>query len=121
MVIPRRWRDDIASMLDERFYPLGWVEQQIAKGAIGLLENEGAIIGIERREYPGGAVELHGMFAAGDKGAIRELVKDAIAAARVAGCDIAAIESRLGWEREFRSLGFERDKVRIVKDLNDGA
>jgi hypothetical protein len=31
--------------------------------------------------------------------------------------DCAAIESRAGWEREFRDLGFVKDKVRIVKGL----
>jgi hypothetical protein len=104
-------------MLDERLYPLWWVESQISEGKIDLLHNDTAIIGIEARKYPGGARELHGMFAAGGKAAIKELVKQAIALAEAAGMDCAAIESRAGWEREFRDLGFVKDRVRIVKGL----
>jgi hypothetical protein len=115
-----RHRGDVAAILDERFYPLAWVEARIADGSIAILHSENAIIGVERRVYPGGAVELHGMFAAGDKRAIRSLVIEACEAGRLAGCDIAAIESREGWGREFRDLGFRRERVRIVKDLDNG-
>lgn len=111
-----RHRAEIASILDERFYPLGWVEQEIAAGRIDLLHSNTAIIGIQLRTYPGGARELHGMFAAGDKAGIKELVKQALELGRAAGCTVAAIESRSGWEREFRDLGFAKDRVRIVKE-----
>lgn len=85
-----------------------------------MLGNDRAVIGVERREYPGGLVELHGMFAAGDKREVRQLVVEACEAARLAGCHVAAIESRAGWLREFRDLGFRVDQVRIVKDLGNG-
>ncbi len=116
-----RHRAEIASILDERFYPLWWVESQISEGLIDLLANETAIIGLQLRTYPGGAKELHGMFAAGDKASIRELVKQALAIGKGAGLTCAAIESRSGWGREFRDLGFVRDRVRIVKDYGNGA
>lgn len=112
-----RHRAEIASIIDERFYPMWWVEQEIAEGRIDLLHNDTSIIGIQLRIYPGGARELHGMFAAGDRKGIRELVKQAIALGVEAGLTCAAIESRSGWEREFRDLGFVKNRVRIVKEL----
>lgn len=116
-----RHRAEIAGILDERFFPLWWVESQISAGHIGLVHSDSAVIGVEVRNYPGGAKELHGMFAAGDKDAIRALVVQVCEAAADMGCHVAAIESRPGWAREFRNLSFQTDRVRIVKDLADGA
>lgn len=116
-----RHRTEIAGILDERFFPLWWVESQISAGHIGLAHSDDALIGFEVRTYPGGARELHGMFAAGDKDAIRELVVQVCDAAAISGCHVAAIESRPGWAREYRNLGFQTDRVRIVKDLANGA
>lgn len=115
-----RHRAEIASILDERFWPLWWVESQISEGKIDLLSNDTAIIGIEVRNYPGGARELHGLFAAGEKAGIKELVEQALAIGEAAGLTCAAIESRHGWEREFRDLGFVRNKVRIVREFEYG-
>ncbi len=61
-----RHRAEIASILDERFYPLWWVEAEIAAGRIAIMANDTAIIGFEAKRYPGGATEVHGMFAAGE-------------------------------------------------------
>lgn len=116
-----RHRAEIAGMLDERRYPLWWVESQISAGAIALLHNDGAVIGVERKHYPGGLVELHGMFAAGDLEAILELIDLACAAGREAGCEVAAISSRPGWARILKERGFEPHQTMIVKDLSDGA
>lgn len=116
-----RHRAEVAAILDERFYPLWWLEQRISAGEIDLLHNDKAIIGLEVRTYPGGARELHGLFAAGDKDAIRELIDVACEAGRLAGCVVAAIESRPGWARELKDKGFTVEKVRIVKELSDGA
>lgn len=110
-----RWRDAVADIVDERFFPLEWVEAEIEAGRITLVENDTAVIGIQRREYPGGAVELHGMFAAGEVEGISALVDEVIAAAE--GYDVAVIESRAGWARLFKAKGFEVDRIRIVKEL----
>lgn len=115
-----RHRAQVASILDERFYPLWWLEGRISAGEIDLLHNDRAIIGLEVRTYPGGARELHGLFAAGDKDAIGELIDAACEAGRQVGCTVAAIESRPGWARELKHKGFTVDKVRITKDLTDG-
>lgn len=115
-----RHRAEIVGILDERFYPHWWLEWRISTGQIDLLHNDKAVIGLEVRTYPGGARELHGLFAAGDKAAIRELIDIACEAGRQAGCTVAAIESRPGWSRELKDKGFTVDRVRIVKDLTHG-
>lgn len=110
-----RHRAEIAQLLDERFFPLSWVEQEIKAGRIAVFGNDAAVIGVQRREYPGGATELHAMFAAGELKAALELWDGLLACAE--GFDVAAIESRSGWERVMASRGFKRDRVRIVKEL----
>lgn len=110
-----RHRAEIASLLDERRFPLWWVESQISEGRIALFENDTAIIGVQRNEYPGGLIELQAMFAAGDLDGIKSLEREATEAARLAGCHVTAIESRPGWERVFRD--YRKDQVRLVKEL----
>jgi hypothetical protein len=108
-------------MLDPRKWPIEWVEAQIAEGRIALLENDTAIIGVERREYPGGLVELHGMFAAGDMAGVLELIDEAVEAGRIAGCDVASIDSKPAWQRILKDKGFRPVKTLIEKDLRHGA
>lgn len=112
-----RHRAEIAGMLDERRYPIEWVEAQISEGRIALLDNATSIIGVERREYPGGLVELHGMFAAGDMAGILELIDAAVLSARQHGFDCAAISSKPAWGRILKSRGFVPHQLTIVKDL----
>ncbi len=116
-----RFRAEIEAMLDQRKWPMAWVDQQIATGRIAIHENATALIGVEVREYPGGLMELHGMFAAGDMAGIMELIDETIAAARLAGCDTAAISSRPGWAKALKGRGFQVEQVTITKELNDGA
>jgi hypothetical protein len=114
-------RAEIAGMLNERRYPLWWVEAQISEGRIALLSNDTAIIGVERREYPGGLVELHGMFAAGDMAGVLELIDEACEAGKLAGCDVASIDSKPAWQRILKDKGFRPVKTLIEKDLAHGA
>ena len=118
--LPERFRSEVAGLLDERFYPLAWVEAEIAEGRIATLVNDTAIIGFEAKRYPGGASELHGLFAAGDLDGVLALIDEVCSLARELGVTVAAIESRAGWERVLKGRGFVRDKVRIVKELHDG-
>lgn len=107
-------------MLDPRKWPLEWVEQRVADGSIAIFENDTAIIGVERRHYPGGLVELHCMFAAGALDGVLALTDSVIAAGRQAGCDIAVVSSRVGWARPLKDWGFRVEQQVIVKDLRDG-
>jgi hypothetical protein len=115
-----KWRADLSATIDPRKWPLEWIEARVAEGSITLLENDTAVIGVERRHYPGGLIELHGMFACGDLNGILELIDQACIAGRAAGCDVAVIASRPGWGRVLKSRGFEVEQQMIAKDLSHG-
>lgn len=115
--IPAHLKAKVRELLDERFYPFDWVESEIAANRIGVMHNEAAVIGFETRQYPGGATEVHGLFAAGDLEAILALIDDVTAGAGELGITVAAIESRGGWQRALKSRGFKQDRVRLVKEL----
>lgn len=112
-------REAIAGILDERKFPLWWVDQEVEAGRIAVIGNEAGCVGVQRREYPGGAVELHVMFAAGKLDACLS-IWDGIEAAAT-GFDLAGVESRSGWQKVLKSRGFRLDQVRLVKDLRNGA
>jgi hypothetical protein len=112
-----RHRAEIIGILDERKWPYHWLERMIAEGHIALMSNDTAIIGVERKVYPGGLEELHGVFAAGDMDGILELIDAAVAAATLQGMDEATISSRPGWQRALKSRGFELNQVTITKSL----
>lgn len=104
-------------MLDERKYPHWWVENEISEGRIALIDNDTAIIGVEKKVYPGGYVELHGMFAAGELDGILELIDAAVQVAEAQGMDGATISSREGWARILKSRGFVPQQLTIAKEL----
>lgn len=116
-----RHRAEIIGILDQRKWPYHWLERMIAEGHIALLSNDTAIIGVERKVYPGGYEELHGMFAAGDMDGILELIDQAVAAAALQGLDGATIASKPAWARILKSRGFVPDQLTITKELNHGA
>jgi len=116
-----RHRAEINGILDQRKWPYHWLERMIAEGKIALLSNETAIIGVERKIYPGGYEELHGMFAAGEMDGILELIDQAVAAAELQGLDGATIASKPAWARILKSRGFVPDQLTITKELNHGA
>lgn len=112
-----RHRAEIISILDERKFPHWWVESEISAGRIALMHNDTAIIGVERKAYPGGYQELHGMFAAGDMDGVLSLIDEAVEAARMAGLDGASIASTAAWGRILKSRGFVPHQLTITKEL----
>lgn len=113
------WRDQVVAMLDQRKWPIDWIESEIASGSIALLENETAVIGVEKRVYPGGYTELHGVFAVGEMADILLLIDSAVEAAKVRGFDGASISSKPAWGRILKSRGFVPYQLNIVKELGD--
>ncbi len=112
-----RHEDEIAGMVDERFYPMEWVRRSVVTGVIQTLYNERAIVGFEFRSYPGGAKELHGMFAAGPLEDVLLLIDETERLAREMGMDVFTIASRAGWTRILKGRGFEPFQTVIVKEL----
>ena len=113
----QRHREAIASLADPRFYPIGWIDREVWNGNIRTLSNDTSIIGFQIKTYPGGAKELHGMFAAGDLAGVIELVAEAEEFGRALKCDVATIESAEGWKRIMASKGYRPHQLRIVKEL----
>lgn len=110
-------RAEIIGILDERKFPHWWVENEISEGRIALLDNDTAIIAVEKKVYPGGYVELHGMFAAGELDGILELIDAAVEVAQAQGMDGATISSREGWARILKSQGFVPQQLTITKEF----
>ena len=110
-----KFRDGFAQLLDERFYPLGWLDQQVFSGALKLWTNEDAAIIAELKAYPGGAVEVHGMAATGDLDAIRRLIPLAEQWGASNGAILATIASRPGWASALKD--YQMHQVVIRKEL----
>jgi hypothetical protein len=93
-----QFRDEIASGIDGRKYPIEWVDDQILNGAIKVLSCHDALILYEFKIYPTGWLELQGMAAAGKLESIRDmLIPRAEKIARDMGCKTTQISSRFGW------------------------
>lgn len=110
-------RDEIAGLCDPRFYPVEWIDRQVWTGKIRIMSNETSIIGFELKHYPGGATEIHGMFAAGSLEGILPLIDRAEEFGRELGCTVATIASREGWAKVLKSRGYGPHQVTLIKEL----
>lgn len=113
----RRFRDEVANIIDPCLYSLEWVDAQVWSGAFKVFSSTNAIIAVELKTYPTGAIELHGMFAAGDMVEILSLIERAEDWGRSMGCIYATISSRPGWAKVMKTKGYEVDQVTIRKVL----
>lgn len=112
-----RWRRAFAEVVDERYYPIEWLDSVVTSGAVKVFSNEGAAIIVELKSYPSGAVDVHGLIAAGDLAAIKTLVVEAEEWGCSCGAIAALIESRAGWKREMQSSGYRLHQICIRKEL----
>jgi hypothetical protein len=112
------WRERFAEALDDRFYSLEWLDNQVRGGRAILWSDEDAAILAEVRFYPTGAKDIHGLVAAGDMEAIAtRLIPRAEEWAKAAGCIGAVIESREGWTRVLKSAGYLPYQTAVRKEL----
>jgi hypothetical protein len=73
---------------------------------------------VELRRYPGGALDVHGLVAAGDMVEIRDnLIPCAEAWGRANGCIAGVVESRPGWAKVLKPSGYEVSQVTVRKEL----
>lgn len=112
-----RHRDDIAGLLDPRLYSIEWLDREIATNSVGCLGNDGGVIVFEIKHYPTGAMDVHGLVAAGELEAILGLIEQAENWARDMGCIGALIASRPGWARVLKSRGYEPHQMSVRKVL----
>jgi len=111
-----RYRQEIADMLDTRFYTIGWLDMQIDCGAFRVLGCDDAVIVFGFERYPTGWFELQGIVAAGCLKSIQTvLIPQAEALAQELGCGSAEIESREGWVKLLQPQGYELHQTKIKK------
>lgn len=113
-----KFRYGLSQILDERFYPLEWLDAQMWSHAAKLLWNDTSAIIFELKEYPSGLKEVHGLAAVGDMDSIiLQLIPMAEQWGREMGCVTASIASRGGWARALKSHGYELFQTSIRKEL----
>lgn len=113
-----QWRDEFAKVLDPRRYTLEWLDWQVLSGAYRLLVSDHAAILFEFKTYPTGAMDVHGILAAGDLEKIRGvLIPEAERIARSIGCIGSIIESRAGWQKALKHNGYELHQTVLRKEL----
>lgn len=111
------WREQLGSALDPRFYTLAHLDGMIVAGSAKVIATEAAAIVIEPKIYPTGAVVVNGLVAAGDLEEIKKLIAVAEQIGRDAGCIGAVIESREGWAKALKPIGYEVFQVSLFKEL----
>lgn len=116
-----RHRGEIADLLDPRCYSIEWLDAELANGRALAFGNESAVIAITVKTYPMGAIELHGLVAAGALDGILALIEEAEEWGRVHGLTFACISSRPGWSRVLKAKGWQVHQVELRKDLSNGA
>lgn len=113
-----RFRDAFAGVVDQRFYPIEWLDDQVRSGNFVLLTQGESAILISVRTYPSGLRELHGECAVGKREVITDaLIPIAIKFGQEIGCAFASISSRPGWDRVMRSKGWTVHQTTIRKAL----
>lgn len=112
------WRTAFNEVIDDRYYSLKWLDEQVLSGKARLFCTENAAILVELKTYPTGAMDCHGIIAAGNLGDIVEwLIPEAEQWGREQGCVAALIESREGWSKVLKSSGYEPFQTTIRKEL----
>lgn len=112
-----RFRDELAGILDERFYTIEWLDCQVENGAIRCMGDDKAVILFEFKKYPTGWLELTGLAAAGELAGIMELITQAEELAKSMGCGSAEIASRLAWVRLLEDAGYKQYQCNIKKEF----
>lgn len=112
------FRPEFEAMLDPAKWPIHWLDKQISRGEATAFCADNACIIAALRQFPGGAIEVHGLCACGDLSAIKALIVQAEEWGMASGATIATIASRRGWVRALSSDGYAETQVMIEKGLS---
>lgn len=116
-LVYRDWRSLFASILDQRFYALDWLDGEVWSGRIKIAANDDGAILYRLKQYPTGALAVEGMAAAGDLEAIKALIPIAEEFGRQNGAVAAEIASTEGWKRALRTAGYLPHQLVVRKEL----
>jgi len=112
------WRPVFATAMDRRLHTLEWLDARILAGNAQFWRSDHAAAVTEIRNYPTGAYDVHGLVAAGDIGDVRDLIIPRVEAwGRAIGALGIVVESRPGWARALRPVGFEPHQLAVRKML----
>lgn len=112
------FRPAFEAAMDRRYYPIEWLDQRIAEERAVFMCSDNAAIVVELRRYPGGAMDVHGLIAAGDKDEIVSiLIPQAEALGKEHGCIAGVVESRAGWARALKTSGYELSQTTVRKEF----
>lgn len=114
-------RAAFGEILDERYYTLPWLDQQVLGGQCRVWACDDAALITEIKEYPTGARDIHVLAAAGNMSRIvGELRSEAEEWARSIGCIGVLVESREGWGKALKPYGYSTHQTVVRKELVDG-
>lgn len=112
-----RWRGEIAKAADPAFYPIEGIEADIRSGKSQLWMLPNCCVISEIVDYPGEKV-CQCLWAAGDLSEILSDLSPKLEAwAKAQGCQSMLVESREGWARALKPLGYKPWSVTVRKAL----
>lgn len=111
------WRDRFLEAIDEGLYPAAWLDHRVRDGKAVFWGTERGAILAELRQYPSGAIEVHGLVAAGELDAIKSLIPLAELWGKANGAVRSSISSHPAWSRIMKDAGYAPSQLTIVKDL----
>lgn len=116
-----RHRDEIEGLLDPRCYSISWLDVELLNRRALAFGSLDAVIIVALKVYPAGAIELHGLVAAGELSGILTLIEQAEEWGRAHGFTFACISSRPGWARVLKDKGYSVHQIELRKELSHGA
>lgn len=113
-----RFRQRFAEELDQRYFPIKWLDWAINTQLVtGFYGRESALL-TEMKRYPGGAWVAGVFHATGSKDEImNDLRPQAEAWAKQNGAIEIVVEGRRGWLRELSKHGYRHEKTAVAKGL----
>ena len=112
------WRDRLTQANDPDFFPITFVDEVLTDGRARFwCDGRAALVTIERA-YPGGALCVEALAAAGDMEALVETIEPALCDyARAIGATHLRVEGRTGWPRILKRAGWTHDQAVLFKDM----
>lgn len=112
------WRGRLADANDPAFWPISVFDQMLSEGAAQFWATSEAALITKINEYPGGAVAIEVLAAAGEGGELRGPIAEAVEAwGRTIGATHIRIEGRRGWGRTLKASGWKIHQEILLKDI----
>lgn len=111
-----KWRHRLARANDPRLIPITHIDELLIQGAAQFWATDDAAMVTELKEWPGGAVTIEPIAAAGKKGDILgPLQASAQAWGKANRATIVRVVGRDGWRRELSE--FRHYQTILMKDI----